>query len=265
MKKSKHTFAIIGLLAVTLSGCSLFPGPTVRRRSSKEEVESSMVESISSETESSRYSSKSSSKSSSKTSSSSSFKPSSSSMQESSEMAAPSSYEIEDEYLQVIPHVWSEGEAEYNSDGKEYIPLTDVSTGKVGVKIALLNYTVESDASEGTMIDDDGKISPQGSSNSIITYRIKAPKEGAYQLVMTGRCSSSGVDHNLDYINRLDIYLNGYEVDIRGDRNPLTLEMSEFVAAPKMMLTGKEDIIKIVSANYRIVFDRDSYLVFAEH
>ena len=166
-------------------------------------------------------------------------------------------------FAKVIAHNWSEGAAQTNSDGKEFIPLTDEAAGKVGVKISINNYTVESDAIEGTTLNS-GKIDPVNKKDAILTYRITAPKAGAYQLVMTGKSSSSGDGKTLSE-RSFTLKLNGQVVDIEDGRAPVTTSNAAFVAAPTVNLTGGEDVIKITCCDYRIQFDTSSFLVFAEH
>ena len=164
----------------------------------------------------------------------------------------------------VVPHTWVDGTPAQNSDNKEYIPLTDAAAGKVGVKISIQNYTVESDATEGTTLDGSGKIGPVNDNNAIITYKVKAPKAGDYQLVMRGKSKSDALDRTLDG-RALTVKLNGEAVDIQGDRAPLLETDIDFVVAPTIALTGQEDTIKIGCPNYRIQFDVASFLLFQEH
>ena len=151
-----------------------------------------------------------------------------------------------------------------NSDGKEYFQLTDTGDKVVGVKIAITNYTVESDASSGTALSSDGKIGPVNDKSAILTYRITAPKVGSYQMIMKGKCSSGATDKTLSERN-FTVKLNGQTVDIQNSRVAVTTTNADFVAAPTINLTGNEDVIKITCSDYRIVFDTSSYIVFAEY
>lgn len=62
---------------------------------------------------------------------------------------APSSSEPSEEvdYLLPLSRVWKEGTAANNSDGKQYIPLSEEATGKVGVKIKFSDYSPDSTGS----------------------------------------------------------------------------------------------------------------------
>ena len=151
-----------------------------------------------------------------------------------------------------------------NSDGKEYFQLTDTGNKVVGAKIAITNYTVESDASSGTALGSDGKIAPVNDKTAILTYKITAPKVGTYQMIMRGKCSSSGTEKTLAE-RHFTVTLNGQAVDIQDSRIAVTTNTADFVAAPTINLTGNEDVIKITCSDYRIVFDVSSYIVFAEY
>lgn len=151
-----------------------------------------------------------------------------------------------------------------NSDGKEYFQLTDSDAKVVGVKIAIMNYTAESDATSGTGIDSSGKIIPKNDHSAILTYKITAPKAGTYQMIMRGKSSSDATSKTL--ANRhFTVTLNGLLQDIQDSRTPLTASTADFVAAPTLNLTGGEDVIKVTCPDYRIIFDVDSFIVFAEY
>ena len=151
-----------------------------------------------------------------------------------------------------------------NSDGKEYFQLTDTSNKVVGAKISIMNFTVENDASSGTELRTDGKIYPVNDKSAILTYKITAPKIGTYQMIMTGKCSSSATEKTLSERN-FTVKLNGQNVDIQNSRIAVTTTNADFVAAPTLNLTGGEDIIKITCSDYRIVFDVNSFIIFAEY
>ena len=154
--------------------------------------------------------------------------------------------------------------AKTNSDGKQYFQLTDTGNKVVGAKIAITNYTVESDAASGTALGSDGKIGPVNDKSAILTYKITAPKVGTYQMIMRGKCSSSATEKTLAERN-FTVKLNGQNVDIQNSRVAVTTTTADFVAAPTINLTGNEDVIKITCSDYRIVFDTSSYIVFAEY
>lgn len=194
----------------------------------------------------------------------SSSKSSSSKKSSSSTSKEPSSVAPANPFLTVLERNWTEGTPATNSDGKEYIPLTDATLNKVGVKISIKNYTVEDDAVEGTELGSDGKIAPVNEHSAILTYKITAPKAGEYQLVMRGKCSSSATERTLSE-RHFTVTLNGEAVDVVSDRVSLTTDTADFVGAPTVNLTGQEDTIKITCPDYRIVFDVNSFLIFSEH
>ena len=198
-----------------------------------------------------------SSKAASSAAKSSSKKPSSSKAVSSSKPAGP-------DYTQVIAHTWTEGTPAANADGKNYIPLTDAAANKVGVKIAIMDFAVPSDAAEGTTLGSDGKIAPVNEKTAYIGWKVKAPKAGDYQMVMTAKSSDTGVGKTLGD-RSVTVRLNGAAVDIDDTRDPLTTEMAQFVVAPTIHLTGNEDTIEITACDYRPVFDTASFVIFAEH
>ena len=165
------------------------------------------------------------------------------------------------DYTRPISRVWTEGAAQNNSDGKPYIPLTEASTGKVGVKIKFADFGPASTAT----VTSDGKIDPQNDTSVFLSYKIKAPKAGAYQLVMNGRVSNSGLNKTLSE-RSFKVTLNGVSVDIENTRTDiLTADGdNDFVAAPLINLTGNEDTVTIACSGYRIMFTSGSYLVFIE-
>ena len=167
--------------------------------------------------------------------------------------------------VEVLVRNWDANQVEKtNSDGKKYYQLTDSDSKTVGAKISIMNYTVESDAASGTTLGSDGKIGPVNEKTAIITYKITAPKAGTYQMIMKGKCSSSGTEKTLSERN-FTVKLNGSTVDIQNSRIAVTTTTKDFVAAPAISLTGNEDTIKITCSDYRIVFDTSSYIVFAEY
>lgn len=172
--------------------------------------------------------------------------------------------EQEVDYNRPIGRVWTEGTPANNSVGKQYIPLSETSTGKVGVKILVDDYSPspESTASMGS----DRKIAPQNDETVYLSYRIKAPKAGTYQLVMNGRVSQSGLGMKLSE-RAFKVTLNGASVAIEDTiTDILTADGdNDFVAAPAIQLTGNEDVVTIACPNYRIAFTANSYLTFIEH
>ncbi len=157
--------------------------------------------------------------------------------------------------------VWTESAPQNNSDGKPYIQLNDASTGKKGVKIKFADY---GPASTATI--NGGKIDPQNDTSVFLSYKIKAPKAGAYQLVMNGRVSQSGLGKTLSE-RSFKVTLNGATVDIENTvTDILTADGdNDFVCAPTINLTGNEDTVTIACPNYRIIFTDGSYLTFIEH
>ena len=157
--------------------------------------------------------------------------------------------------------VWTESDPVNNSDGKPYIQLSDASSGKKGVKIKFADFGPDSTATVSS-----GKINPQNDTSVFLSYKIKAPKAGAYQLVMNGRVSDSGLGKTLSE-RAFKVTLNGASVDIENTvTDVLTADGdNDFVAAPTINLTGNEDTVTIACPNYRIVFTEGSYLTFIEH
>ena len=187
-----------------------------------------------------------------------------SSSSKASSSKASSSKSTGPDYTQVIAHTWTEGTPAANADGKNYIPLTDATANKVGVKIAIADWTIAEGATAGTKLDSDGKIYSVNDENAAICWKIKAPKAGAYQMVMTAKTSSSGVGKTLSE-RSVSVKLNGTQIDIQDSRDPLTEEMAQWVVAPTINLTGNEDTVTLTACGYRPVFDMTSYVIFAEH
>ena len=200
----------------------------------------------------------------------SSSKPSSSAASQSSSASSSAS---EDPLLTPLVLTYTEGTPAKNSSDKDYIPLTDTTANKVGVKISIQNYTVEGIANdagdpvtETTSLGSDGKIAPGNDHKALLTFKVKAPKAGDYQLVMRGKASSSHLTETLDD-RAFYVRLNGVGVNVEGNRAPFAggSETIDFVAAPTITLTGNEDAIMIGCSDYRVIFDVASYLIFAEH
>ena len=164
------------------------------------------------------------------------------------------------DYTVPLSRVWVEGTPAQNADGKDYIPLSETATGKAGVKIKFSDYSPDS---TGTL--SSGKIGPVNDSTAHLTYRIKAPKAGTYQMVLTGRVSA--VDHTLDN-RKFAVTLNGEACDTQGSNRDGGLKGdgdNDFVGVPTMTLTGNEDVITVTCCDNRIVFVESSYIVFIEH
>ena len=162
---------------------------------------------------------------------------------------------------------YTEGEAQTNTTGKEYIPLNDATAGKVGVKISIQNWELPTfegvDAT--SKLASDGGIEPKNEHSAFIGFRIKAPKAGNYQLVLRGKGSSSGDGKTLND-RAFAVKVNGQDVEIEGDREPInSTAHTDFVAAPTLALSGvEEDVVSISCSDYRIKFDTASFVLFNE-
>lgn len=168
------------------------------------------------------------------------------------------------EYPMPIAHTWTEGAPAANADGKNYIQLTDAAKNKVGVKI-LIGDAIPA---EGKNFDG-GKIGPVNDEEAYVTWKVKAPKAGNYQMVMTAKTSSSGNDYAISNRGVRVIVNDGEDCEVYGDRMYTDCGLNndtfaEFVVAQPVALTGNEDTIKLYNPHYRIVFDTTAYLVFAE-
>ena len=164
------------------------------------------------------------------------------------------------DYTLPLSRVWVEGTPAQNSDGKEYIPLSETATGKVGVKIKFADFSPDSTATLSS-----GKIGPVNDSTVSLVYRIKAPKAGAYQMVLNGRVSAT--DYTLDQ-RKFRVTLNGETVDVQGANRDGGLKGdgdNDFVGAPTINLTGNEDVFTVACCDNRIVFTEGSYIIFIEH
>lgn len=168
-------------------------------------------------------------------------------------------YDIDEALLSPLPRTWTDGAAETNSDGKEYIPLTDATANKVGVKIKFSDCGA---GSTGTI--SSGKINPVNDHTVFLEYHIKAPKAGNYQMLMKGHVSNA--EYDLDG-RAFWVQLNEEEVNVYGEGRDGGLTTGDdvvFVAAPTMALTGNEDSVRVACSDYRIVFDVESYIIFQE-
>lgn len=163
---------------------------------------------------------------------------------------------------------YTEGQAVKNSSDKDYIPLTDATANKVGVKIAMANWEVATfeGATATAVLASDGGIEPKNDHNAFIAFKVKAPKAGNYQMVVSGKGSSSGEGKTLSD-RAFAVKLNGEDVEVEGDREPInSSDYTAFVAAPTMALRGpeQEDIIALSCSDYRIKFDTASFVIFNE-
>ena len=235
MKFKKLFGALAVLLSMTIAGCALNL-PSFKSSSS---VASSSSKSSSRQSSSSRSSS-------------------SQEVSESSESSKPS-YDIDEALLSPLPRTWADGAPETNADGKEYIPLTDATANKVGVKIKFSDCGA---GSTGTI--SSGKINPVNDHTVFLEYHIKAPKAGNYQMLMKGHVSNA----EYDLAGRAFwVQLNEEEVNVYGEGRDGGLTTGDdvvFVAAPTMALTGNEDSVRVACSDYRIVFDVNSYIIFQE-
>ena len=163
------------------------------------------------------------------------------------------------DYLSPIGRNFSEGTPANNSDGKQYIPLSEQATGKVGVEIKFTDFSPDSTATVS-----GGKINPVNDKTVSLVYRIKAPKAGTYQMVMNGKVSSEGKTLNE---RSFAITINGASADTQGNREAGLKGdgNNDFVAVPAIALTGNEDVITVACPDNRIVFNENAYIVFIEH
>ena len=175
---------------------------------------------------------------------------------------------VPDPSLKPLVRNYTEGTPAKNSAEKEYIPLADPTANKVGVKIAIANWVVADfeGATATAKLASDGGIEPKNDHNAFIAFKIKAPRAGNYQMVVSGKGSSSGEGKTLDD-RAFAVKLNGEAVDVKGDREPInSTDYTAFVAAPTMALRGpeQEDVIALSCSDYRIKFDTASFVLFNE-
>ena len=163
---------------------------------------------------------------------------------------------------------WTAGTPVANSYGKNYTPLTGAD-GSVGVKIAMTDY----DPASVSTFDGDGKLGTDA--DSYVTFKLKAPKAGVYQMILKASCSSSGDDYKFagSSSRGFDVKINGYEDqdNVYGDIlwTDAGLDHSEkraFIFA-LVQLNGPdyEDEISFRNPYYRMKFDTSADLVFAEN
>lgn len=181
-----------------------------------------------------------------------------------SSSAAPSSVAPAVTYPMPVAHTWTEGTPAANADGKNYTPLTDSAANKVGVKIAAKDAV----PGEGFTFDG-GKIGPVNDSTAYVTFKVKAPKAGNYQMVMSAKTSQSGNDYTIADRGLRVVVNDGDDCEVYGDRLYTDCGLNndtyaQFVVAQPVALTGNEDTIKLFNPNYRIVFDLTADVIFAE-
>ena len=163
---------------------------------------------------------------------------------------------------------WTAGTPAANRYNKNYTPLTGAD-GSVGVKIAMTDY---SPASASTF-DTDGKLGTEA--DSYVTFNVKAPKAGVYQMILKASCSSSGDDYKFagEQSRGFDVKVNGFEDqdNVYGERlytdaNLDHTEKRQFIFA-LVQLNGPtyEDEISFRNPYYRMKFDTSVDLIFAEN
>lgn len=156
---------------------------------------------------------------------------------------------------------WTAGKSAANSYGANYTQLS--GGGKVGVKIAIGDYDPESEGSIGS----DGKLPT--TSGATVVWNVKAPVAGVYQMIMRGKVSSSGDDYSFDgrhiyvTVNGDQEESNNYGERMYDDAGLDHDEIRPFIVA-LVKLTGNEDAISLENPYYRVVFDTESDVVFAQ-
>ena len=129
-----------------------------------------------------------------------------------------------DNINEILSRVWTRTAQRTNSDNKLFEQIKDNKKDKVGVRIVTKNISAG-------IFDSDNRIP------TTVTYKITAPKEGDYQMIMSGRVvdetkklsqrgiavTINGENININFGNR-DGGLNG-----RGD--------NEFVICPTIVVT----------------------------
>ena len=159
---------------------------------------------------------------------------------------------------EILFRVWTRTAERTNKDGKPFEQIKDNSKNKVGVRILTKNISPDSAA----QFDSEYKLPSDGKS---VTYRVTAPKEGDYQMIMCGRVG----DETKKLSERgIAITLNGQAVSIDfGSRDGGLNGQgdNEFVICPTIHLTGNEDTIVVACKYYRIAFAQDAWVTFAEH
>ena len=162
---------------------------------------------------------------------------------------------------------WVAGTPAQNSYGKDCTPLT-ATDGSVGVKIAMTDYNPNSVGS----YESDGSIQTKNESTAYVSYNVKAPKAGIYQMILKASISSSNTDRTFSS-RGFDVKVNGYEDqdNIYGDRiaSDAGLDSSgkNYFVFALVQLSGPEyeDEISFRNHNYRLRFDTNVDLIFAEN
>ena len=163
---------------------------------------------------------------------------------------------------------WTAGNATANFYGKNYTPLT-ATDGSVGVKIAMTDYDPESVST----FDADGKLGTNA--DDYVSFAVKAPKAGVYQMILKASCSSSGDNYAFagESSRGFAVKVNGYEdqANVYGTRKyeDANLDHDEkrpFIFA-LVQLSGPEfeDEIAFRNPYYRMKFDLTADVVFAEN
>ena len=156
---------------------------------------------------------------------------------------------------------WTDGTPAANAYGKNYTPIS--GGGKVGVKININDFDPDSEASFSS-----GKLPT--TPGATVVWKVKAPKAGIYQMIMKGKVSSSGDSSSLGSrhlyakVNGFESQSNGYGDRMYDDAGLDHDNYNAFVVA-LVNLTGNEDAISLENPYYRVVFDMESDVVFAEN
>ena len=167
---------------------------------------------------------------------------------------------------------WVAGTAVKNSYGKDYIPLTG-GDGSVGVKIAMTDFDSKSVGS----FDSSGKIQPQNDDTAYVTYKLKAPKAGIYQMIVKASVSDTGDGHPFGGGDDrgFDIKVNTYDdqSNVYGSRMHTDAGLGYDDSNKTAFIFGLvqlngpdyEDEISFCNPYYRLKFDTSDFVVFAEN
>lgn len=156
---------------------------------------------------------------------------------------------------------WTNGATGQNAYGATYTQIS--GGGKAGVKIAIGDYDPDSVGSIGS----DGKLPT--TEGSTVVWNVKAPKAGIYQMIMKGKVSSSGDSYSFDSrhiyvtVNEDQEQANNYGDRMYTDAGLDHDNLNPFVVA-LVKLTGKEDAVSLENPFYRVVFDTEADVVFAQ-
>ena len=157
-----------------------------------------------------------------------------------------------DDVNEILSRVWTRTAQRTNSDNKSFEQIKDNKKDKVGVRILTRNISAGN-------FDSDNRIP------TTVTYKITAPKEGDYQMIMCGRV----VDETKKLNQRgIAVTINGQAINIDFGRRDGGLNGrgdNEFVICPTIHLTGTEDTITVASSENAIGFAQDAWVTFAEH